>query len=263
MKKRLITGVAALTLAALSGATALGCIVTGTVKCANDRIFPDVVITITDEGGTVVGTEAVGPDGAYSFTLATDGIYTAALSNLPDGITSASYSVNGGAYVPGTSVTGPVSGDLISLNWLLDGPACAPCGPGTGTPGYWKNHPEAWPVDSITVGGITYTKAQAIYIMSSAVEKDKWITMFKGLVAAKLNVAIGTDPTCIAATITAANLWMETYASPVRASSEAWHVGEPLYCTLDAYNNGLLCAPSRDVVYSAAVMPAPTAVTAE
>jgi len=34
--------------------------------------------------------------------------------------------------------------------------------PGTGTPGYWKNHPEAWPVSSITVGGLTYTKAQAI-----------------------------------------------------------------------------------------------------
>jgi hypothetical protein len=34
--------------------------------------------------------------------------------------------------------------------------------PGTGTPGYWKNHPDAWPVSSITVGGVAYTKAQAI-----------------------------------------------------------------------------------------------------
>jgi hypothetical protein len=34
--------------------------------------------------------------------------------------------------------------------------------PGTGTPGYWKNHAEAWPVQFITVGGVTYTKAQAI-----------------------------------------------------------------------------------------------------
>ena len=30
--------------------------------------------------------------------------------------------------------------------------------PGTGTPGFWKNHPEAWPVSSVTVGGVTYTK---------------------------------------------------------------------------------------------------------
>jgi len=30
--------------------------------------------------------------------------------------------------------------------------------PGTGTPGYWKNHPGAWPVQTIVVGGIEYTK---------------------------------------------------------------------------------------------------------
>src|SRR6185503_10780085 len=34
--------------------------------------------------------------------------------------------------------------------------------PGTGTPGYWKNHANAWPVQEIPVGGIIYTKAQAI-----------------------------------------------------------------------------------------------------
>ena len=26
--------------------------------------------------------------------------------------------------------------------------------PGTGTPGYWKTHPEAWPVPGLTVGGV-------------------------------------------------------------------------------------------------------------
>src|SRR5690349_6339236 len=44
--------------------------------------------------------------------------------------------------------------------------------PGTGTPGYWKNHPEAWPA-SIVVGGVTYTRDQAIAILSSSVTKDK------------------------------------------------------------------------------------------
>ena len=49
--------------------------------------------------------------------------------------------------------------------------------PGTGTPGYWKNHPEAWPVATITVGGVTYTKAQAIAWLGK-VGKDKTTTMF-------------------------------------------------------------------------------------
>ena len=36
--------------------------------------------------------------------------------------------------------------------------------PGTGTPGYWKNHPEAWPTGSITVGGVTYMKAHGDFL---------------------------------------------------------------------------------------------------
>ena len=34
--------------------------------------------------------------------------------------------------------------------------------PGTGTPGYWKNHPEAWPVETDHGWRVTYTKEEAI-----------------------------------------------------------------------------------------------------
>lgn len=121
--------------------------------------------------------------------------------------------------------------------------------PGTGTPGYWKNHPDAWPVDTITVGGITYTKEQAIGWLSK-VGKDKTTTMFSSLVPAMLNIMIGNDGSCVNATIAAANSWMATYGplggnGGVPASSYAWSVGEPLHITLDNYNNGRLCAPHR------------------
>ena len=62
---------------------------------------------------------------------------------------------------------------------------------GTGTPGYWKNHPDAWPVESVTIGGVSYTKDQAINEMSMPVKKDKWYSMFKALTATKLNVLNG------------------------------------------------------------------------
>jgi len=42
---------------------------------------------------------------------------------------------------------------------------------------------------------------------------------------------------------------MEMYGpvgSGVRGKSDAWREGDPLYLMLDDYNNGLLCAPSRD-----------------
>ena len=119
--------------------------------------------------------------------------------------------------------------------------------PGTGTPGYWKNHPDAWPVDSITVGGKTYTEAQAISWLGK-VGKDKTTTMFSSLVPAMLNVMIGNDGSCVNGAIADGNAWMALYGpvgSNVAASSPAWLAGEPIHQTLDAYNNGLLCAPHR------------------
>jgi hypothetical protein len=120
-------------------------------------------------------------------------------------------------------------------------------GPGTGTPGYWANHPEAWPVDVITVGGIAYTKQQAIDLLNQG-GKDKRMTMFSSLVPAMLNVMIGNDPSCVQSTIDAADQWMATYwpLGSVHAASYAWKVGEPLHRQMDNYNNGMLCAPHRE-----------------
>ena len=71
---------------------------------------------------------------------------------------------------------------------------------------------------------------------------------FRQVVAAKLNVLVGNDDSCISDTIADADDWMADYplGSGVDASSEAWDVGEPLKNMLDDYNNGRLCAPKRD-----------------
>jgi len=118
--------------------------------------------------------------------------------------------------------------------------------PGTGTPGYWKTHASAWPVGSITVGNVTYTKAEAIAWLGR-VGSDKTITMFSSLVPAMLNVMLGNDGSCVNDAIAAANNWMIAYplGSNVGGSSPAWLVGEPLHIQMDSYNNGLLCAPHR------------------
>lgn len=120
-------------------------------------------------------------------------------------------------------------------------------GPGTGTPGYWHK-PENWPVDAIEIGGTTYTKEEATDLIDMPVRGDKTKTMFPSLVAAKLNVIIGNDDSCIADAIAEADVWMEDHpvGSGVRGDSEAWDAGEPLHEMLDDYNNGLLCAPHRD-----------------
>jgi len=152
---------------------------------------------------------------------------------------------------------------FITLDYDLYSVPPPPPPGGAGTPGYWKNHPEAWPVQFIVIGGITYTKDQAIAYMKLA-EKytvgkkaDGTCIMFFQLVAAVLNVELNkANPdwvTCVAegdpSVIAAAQAWMTAHplGSAVKCSTPVWtEVGEPLKNLLDAYNNGLLCCPSRD-----------------
>ena len=125
---------------------------------------------------------------------------------------------------------------------------CACCG--TGTIGYWKNHKNAWPRPYFTIGGAPYTVSQAIAIMKCNAGSDMTYKLYWQLAAAMMNVYSGTDPSCIAADIDAANLWLAAYpvGSRVRSSSAAWYEIKAIHARLDKYNNGELCAPHRDDV---------------
>jgi hypothetical protein len=123
-------------------------------------------------------------------------------------------------------------------------------GVGTGTPGYWKNHAEAWPVEGVTVGGILYkgpTINNAIKLMGK-VGGDKSLTMFASLISAKLNTMLANNTACIAATIALADAWITAHpaGSGVKGSSAAWAAGQEWHQKMDDYNNGKLCAPHRD-----------------
>lgn len=210
-----------------------------------------VTVTVYD-GPTEIATVTTNPDGTY-FVPTGFGDFTVVA--LPPSGTEASPSNVGsndsvdsdGVFdtSSGTSVATHVSGDGFATDFGFH--TVVTSQPGTGTPGYWKNHPDAWPVQTITVGGVSYTKAQAISWLGK-VGKDKTTTMFSSLVPAMLNVMIGNLGTCVSGAIADGNAWMATYGpvgSGVAASSDAWAIGEPTHKTLDAYNNGLLCAPHR------------------
>jgi len=128
--------------------------------------------------------------------------------------------------------------------------------PGTGTPGYFKKA-RHWPagVDEIEVGDRIFPQGEAItYLKMNKRKGNKCLTMFNALVAAKLNLINGTVSWCVDDTISDADVWFGEWCAPydlllnpLPASDPAWgDVGEPLYWTLDDYNNGLLCAPPRD-----------------
>src|SRR5262249_47379924 len=80
---------------------------------------------------------------------------------------------NGAGFSVATS-----GGDFTSTDFGFFTPTATQ--PGTGTPGYWKNHPEAWPVSSIVVGGVTYSTGQAITVLQN-VGKDRTTAMFAAL----------------------------------------------------------------------------------
>jgi len=210
-------------------------------------------VTITSPDGTfTVPTDA---SGFYSFPVFAPGEYTISVQ-IPPGTQPSPSNVGSNDTVDSDGVSDHLGNSVATITFAGGADSTTDFGfftpavtqPGTGTPGYWKNHPEAWPVPSITVGGVTYTKAQAIAWLD-LVGKDKTTTMFSSLVSARLNVMVGNDSSCVSNTIVAADAWMAKYGpvgSGVAASSYAWKVGEPLHRLMDNYNNGMLCAPHRN-----------------
>jgi len=82
---------------------------------------------------------------------------------------------------------------------------CSKEGTCTLTQGYWKNHAEAWPVTSLTLGGVLYNQTQLLSILNQPVGGNGLISLAHQLIAAKLSVAAGSDPTPLAGAIAAAD----------------------------------------------------------
>ncbi|WP_303311578.1 hypothetical protein [Hymenobacter sp. BT730] len=61
------------------------------------------------------------------------------------------------------------------------------CNKCTYTQGYWKNHPSAWPVDHLYIGGERVEKAKLLEILKTPVQGNGVIQLEHQLIAAKLN----------------------------------------------------------------------------
>jgi len=106
------------------------------------------------------------------------------------------------------------------------------------TQGFWKNHPDAWPVSSLTLGSVTYTQAQLLAILTQPVKGNGLVSLAHQLIAAKLNIANGADPTGIAATIAAADAMIGgLYVPPVGTGYLAPGTTSALNDALDVFNN--------------------------
>ncbi len=108
----------------------------------------------------------------------------------------------------------------------------------TYTVGFWKNHPDEWPVTSIAIGGVTYTKAQAIAILQTPPDGDATYILAHQLIAAKLNILKGADGSAVATTIADADAWLIAHPLGSNPSNPDRAAGIALAHALDNYNNG-------------------------
>ena len=111
----------------------------------------------------------------------------------------------------------------------------------TYTQGFWKNHTEAWTVTSLMLGTVTYTQAQLLSILNQPVQGNGLISLAHQLIAAKLNIAQGADPTSVSATIAAADAQIGgLVVPPVGTGSLTPGSTSAKTQVLDDFNNGII-----------------------
>jgi hypothetical protein len=108
------------------------------------------------------------------------------------------------------------------------------------TQGFWKNHEDAWPVEELLLGNVTYTKAEVLEILGTPPRGDATYILVHQLIAAKLNVAAGADPAAVETGLADADAWLAEHplgSKPRRGDRQA---GLDLATQLDDYNNGVV-----------------------
>lgn len=132
-----------------------------------------------------------------------------------------------------------------------EGASDASLGGCTYTQGYWKNHPSAWPVMSLTIGGVVYSQQQLLALFGDSPGGDASLILAHQLIAALLNVANGAVPSpAVQQAINDAQTWMaanknSNAALPygVPAGSAAGNEATALTDTLDGFNSGMAGTP--------------------
>jgi len=131
-----------------------------------------------------------------------------------------------------------------SFDFLDDVSVTATCVRGQG---YWKNHPDQWPVNQLQLGNNTYDQDELLSILNQSVRGNGLISLAQQLIAAKLNLANGNDGSCIEQTIADADALIgDLVVPPVGDDSLRPRDASALVHALDDYNNGNSCAPSCD-----------------
>ena len=230
--------------------------------------FSDNVLSATTTSGNDVTEhlsfqliDAIDNDGkldTYRLTINNlSTVRTAVLGYVPTVVTfgSFTFSAHIDDALPDDSVPDAIPGSDALVCQAVELVPPVTTAPGTGTIGYWKNHPSEWPANcDLTLPGSANNPSMvfAMNVLEAPVKGDKTVILAKQVVGARLNICAGNATTCtvggvsydIDQTIKSAMAWLTTYG-PVFIKQKNWYEGDVHQETLDDYNNGKLCAPYR------------------
>ena len=124
------------------------------------------------------------------------------------------------------------------------------------TQGFWKNHPAAWPVTTLELGTVSYTRAQLLTILDTPPGTgggaDASLILAHQLIAAKLNLAFGSDPCPISSIIASADALIGSQTIPIVPKiAPSTPVGAQMVAlaeSLNSYNEGLMTPNCAAVV---------------
>jgi len=114
--------------------------------------------------------------------------------------------------------------------------------------GFWKNHPDAWPVADLVIGGMTYSMEELMEILRTPPKKgNSNLILAHQLIAALLNIANGSDASVIADAVADAQSYLtgEDLPGDYQKDKQMNAIGGDL----DYYNNRWLtpdCEESAD-----------------
>jgi hypothetical protein len=112
--------------------------------------------------------------------------------------------------------------------------------------GFWKNHSTDWPVDTLTLGGVSYDQSELLAILGTSPRGDATYILARQLIAAKLSILAGADSTAADTAIAAADAWLALYPPDSDPTEPDRQDGIVLAETLDDYNSGVIGPGSCD-----------------
>jgi hypothetical protein len=105
---------------------------------------------------------------------------------------------------------------------------------------YWRNHPESWPVEQLTIGDVVYSKMEILRLLELSPPDFYLIRLAQQLPAAQLNIFKGANPEDIEPVINAVNEWFLQHPLGSPVEDDQSKTLTDLSDSLESYNLGLI-----------------------